>query len=162
MQIYVIRHGETEGNRLRVVQKPEVPLNDRGLSQAARMADRLRAAGIRRILASDYSRAAMTAGALSETTGIDVEYEPLLRERNYGDLRGQAYATFGFDPNAPDYEPPNGESWPVFHERIARAWERVVEVARETEGHLATVTHGLVCHSLALHHLELGDEALTK
>ncbi len=155
MKIFLIRHGETEGNRLRVVQKPDVPLNDRGLDQASRMAARLREAGIRRILASDYSRAAMTADALSQATRIEIESEPLLRERNFGDLRGQAYATFGFDPNGPDYEPPNGETWAVFHQRIERAWERVKGAARETEGHLAVVTHGLVCHSMALHHLTL-------
>ena len=79
----------------------------------------------------------------------------MLRERNFGDLRGQAYATFDFDPNGPDYEPPNGESWDVFHRRVATAWERVVSAAAETEGHLAVVTHGLVCHSVALHHLTL-------
>lgn len=151
----MIRHGETEGNRLRVVQKPDVPLNSRGLEQAGRMAERLRRAGIQRILASDYARAAMTAGALSQTTGVEIEFEPLLRERNFGDLRGQAYSTFDFDPNGPDYRPPNGESWDVFHRRVAAAWKRVAAAAGETEGHLAVVTHGLVCHSVALHHLTL-------
>ncbi|MEE2777058.1 MAG: hypothetical protein VYE73_09910, partial [Acidobacteriota bacterium] len=35
------------------------------------------------------------------------------------------------------------------------AWKRVAAVYREVEGYLAVVTHGLVCHSLALNHLAI-------
>jgi probable phosphoglycerate mutase len=153
--IYLIRHGETEGNRLRIVQPPELPLNERGLRQARACAVRLRSAGIARIVASDLSRARMTAQALAAETGTSVELEPLLQERNFGDLRGRPYATFDFDPMGLDYSPPGGESWETFHQRAARAWRRVEELAAETEGPLAVVTHGLVCHSFALHHLRL-------
>jgi probable phosphoglycerate mutase len=153
--IYLIRHGETEGNRLRIVQPPELPLNDRGLRQAAAMARRLRYAGITRIVASDLARARMTAEALSAETGTSIELEPLLQERNFGDLRGRTYASFDFDPMGPDYSPPGGESWDAFYQRAGRAWRRVEEAAVETAGALAIVTHGLVCHSFALHHLLL-------
>jgi probable phosphoglycerate mutase len=153
--IYLIRHGETEGNRLRIVQPPDLPLNDRGLRQAAAMAARLRDAGIARILSSDLARARMTAQALADATGRPIELEPLLAERNFGDLRGQAYASFDFDPMALDYAPPGGESWEGFHRRAALAWRRVEAAAAATGGALAVVTHGLVCHSFALHHLLL-------
>jgi probable phosphoglycerate mutase len=153
--IYLIRHGETEGNRLRIVQPPELPLNERGLRQARACAGRLRTAGIARIVASDLARAHMTAQALAGETGVPVELEPLLEERNFGDLRGHPYSSFDFDPMALDYSPPAGESWEDFHRRAGRAWRRVEELAEETEGALAIVTHGLVCHSFALHHLLL-------
>jgi probable phosphoglycerate mutase len=153
--IYLIRHGETEGNRLRIVQPPQLPLNDRGLRQARACAERLRDRGITRIVASDLARARMTAEALGEETGVAVELEPLLQERNFGDLRGRPYASFDFDPMALDYSPPGGESWEGFHQRAVTAWRRVEELAAETEGPLAIVTHGLVCHSFALHHLLL-------
>jgi probable phosphoglycerate mutase len=154
--LYLIRHGETEGNRLRVVQAPETPLNDRGLGQASAMARRLRDAGIGRILTSHLARARMTAEALAAETGVELEIEPLLEERNFGDLRGRPYSSFDFDPMALDYEPPGGESWEAFHLRAARAWGRVVgAVATQVGGNLAVVTHGLVCHSFALHHLLL-------
>ncbi len=148
MAIHLIRHGETAHNAGRVVQHPETPLSEHGLAQAARLGARLAEAGITRILASDYARAAMTAQALHTTTGVAIESEPLLRERNLGDLRGRPYAEFDFDPFAADYEPPNGESWEVFHARVDAAWERVAGAARDTEGHLAVVTHGLVCASV--------------
>ena len=40
MAIYLLRHGETPGNAHRVIQKPEVPLSERGLEQARRAARR--------------------------------------------------------------------------------------------------------------------------
>jgi probable phosphoglycerate mutase len=56
-----------------------------------------------------------------------------------------------------DYAPPNGETWEVFHTRVDRAWALVQERAAATDGHLAVVTHGLVCRSLAARHLVLPD-----
>lgn len=155
MSIYLIRHGETDGNRLRVVQVPGMPLNARGVAQAERLARRLEGAGVVRILTSDLTRAAMTADALARATGVSAEPEPLLQERNFGDFRGREYASFDFDPMGPDISPPGGESWEDFHERAAAAWRRVAEARAETEGSLAVVTHGLVCYSFALHHLHL-------
>ena len=57
----------------------------------------------------------------------------------------------------PDYAPPNGQSWPVFHARVDQAWARVQQLATATTGNLAVVTHGLVCRSLAARHLILAD-----
>ena len=153
MSIFVVRHGETAENRGRVVQLPDVPLSDRGRRQAERVAERLAREGVGRILASDLRRAAMTAEALAERTALAVETEPLLQERNFGDVRGTPYAELDVDLFAPDFAPPRGESWTVFHARVERAFARIVEAAAETRGHLVVVTHGLVCQSLALHHL---------
>jgi probable phosphoglycerate mutase len=123
--------------------------------QAERLGARLSGAGIARILSSDLARAAATAESLRKATGVAIEYEPLLHERNFGDIRGTSYADLGFDMFEPDYEPPNGESWVVFHARVDRAWERVRAAAAVAEGPLAVVTHGLVCRSLAARHLVL-------
>jgi len=157
-RLFLIRHGETDGNALRIVQHPHVPLSSRGLVQAERLARRLAAEGIARIIASDYARAVTTAEHLQRATGAPLVIEPLLRERNFGDLRGRPYAELGFDMFEPDYAPPNGETWPMFHERVDRAWAKVQELAAATsDGSLAVVTHGLVCRSLAARHLILGD-----
>jgi len=123
--------------------------------QAERLAHRLAAQGIVRIVSSDYARAAATAEHLRRATGVPLSFEPLLQERNFGDLRGRPYVELGFDMFEPDYAPPNGETWPVFHARVDLAWTRVQAIAAETSGNLAVVTHGLVCRSLAARHLIL-------
>ena len=127
------------------------------MAQAERLAQRLEREGIAAILSSDFARAAQTAERLQRATGAPVHYEPLLEERNFGDLRGTPYAELGLDMFAPGYAPPNGETWEVFHARVDRAWARVQEGAAAAAGHLAVVTHGLVCRSLAARHLILPD-----
>ena len=153
MSIYLIRHGETPGNRKRVVQVPETPLSEEGLEQARLLGVRLADVGLQRIVASDLTRAAMTAEALSKATGLPVEHDPLLQERNFGDLRGTPYAELAQDLFGPEFDPPGGESWEVFHRRVDTAWDRIREIATRTRGNLAVVTHGLVCHSLVSRHL---------
>src|SRR5262249_2289334 len=75
-----------------------------------------------------------TAEHLRRATGAPLSFEPLLQERNFGDLRGRTYSELGFDMFEPDYAPPNGETWPVFHERVDRAWARVQALAAESGG----------------------------
>jgi probable phosphoglycerate mutase len=157
MSLFLIRHGETDGNALRIVQRPDIPLSPRGETQAERLARRLARERIARIVSSDLARAAATAEFLRRETGAPLSFEPLLQERNFGDVRGTPYAELGFDLFAPDYAPPNGETWSAFEARVDRAWARVQELAAAVDGHLAVVTHGLVCGSLASRHLILAS-----
>jgi probable phosphoglycerate mutase len=154
-RLFLIRHGETVGNASRTVQLPDNPLSPRGVAQAERLARRLGSEGIAHILSSDFARARATAEHLQGVTGVPLTFEPLLQERNFGDLRGTPYADLGFDMFEPDYAPPNGETWPAFHARVDQAWARVQALAAATHGRLAVVTHGLVCRSLAARHLVL-------
>jgi probable phosphoglycerate mutase len=157
MAIFLIRHGETLGNASRTVQHPDAALSPRGVAQAERLAKRLERLGITAILSSDFTRAAQTAEALARVTGLPVRHEPVLAERNFGDIRGTPYAALGFDMFAPDYAPPKGETWEVFHARVDKAWTLIRGCAVAGDGHLAVVTHGLVCRSLAARHLLLPD-----
>ena len=156
-RIFLIRHGETEGNAARIVQRPEIPLSPRGLAQAEALARRLAKEGVARIVSSDLARAVGTAERLERATAAPLSFDPLLQERNFGDIRGTAYDDLGFELFALDYAPPGGETWDVFHARVDRAWEAVRALAAATRGDLAVVTHGLVCRSLAGRHLSLAD-----
>ena len=155
--ILLVRHGETEANATRVLQRPENPLSARGLEQAERLAARLAHLPVGRILASDFARARMTAERVAAATGAPLELDPGLRERDFGELRGTPYAELPCDPFAPGYVPPGGESWEDLHARTDAVWERVVRRAADTTGHLVVVTHGLVCHSLVSRRLELAE-----
>ncbi len=156
-RVFLIRHGETEGNASRIVQLPDIPLSARGVAQAERLARRLAGEGIAHIVSSDLPRAATTAAHLERATGVRLTFEPLLQERNFGDVRGTPYAELTVDLFAPDFAPSNGESWPAFHARVDRAWAQLQDLLRTVDGDLAVVTHGLVCRSLASRHLLLAD-----
>jgi len=157
MTILLVRHGETDGNAARILQRPDVPLNARGMRQAEQLAERLSAHGFVHILCSDLLRARMTAAPLAARSGFAIEESPLLQERNFGDLRGTAYAAVGQDPFGLDFVPPNGEDWSTFHLRVAEAFAFIVSRRRAVGGPLVVVTHGLVCRALVEQHALLPD-----
>jgi probable phosphoglycerate mutase len=160
MAIYLVRHGETPGNAARIVQKPDIPLSPNGVDQARRVARRLAGEGIGQIISSDLARAAMTAEAVQQATGAPLRFDPLLQERNFGDVRGTPYAELDFDLFAPDYDPPGGESWERFEKRMDEAWALIQRAAEECREDLAVITHGLVCRSVVTRraHLLEGEE----
>lgn len=160
MTIVLVRHGETAGNAGLILQKPEIPLNERGLQQAQLLGARLHGLGCIHILCSDFPRALMTAAPLAKLTGLTIEQSALLQERNFGDLRGTPYADLATNPFAPDFAPPNGETWPAFYERVDRAFELMVARRRTLTGTLVVITHGLVCLAIAARHLSAGALAV--
>jgi broad specificity phosphatase PhoE len=157
MTILLVRHGETTGNASRIVQRADVPLNERGIRQAEQLARRLFDHGFVHIVCSDLLRARMTAAPLAARSGIAIEESPLLQERNFGDLRGVPYAELTEDPFGPDFAPPNGEDWPTFHARVADAFDFIVSRRRSVNGALVVVTHGLVCCALVERHARLPE-----
>jgi probable phosphoglycerate mutase len=152
MAILLVRHGETAGNASRVIQRPEVPLNERGMRQAALLAERLFALGFARVLCSDLLRARMTAEPLRARGSVEIEETALLQERNFGDLRGTPYDQLTEDPFAPGYLPPGGESVEMFHRRAAQAFSLIIERRCELSGSLVVVTHGLMCRAILENH----------
>jgi probable phosphoglycerate mutase len=157
MTILLVRHGETDGNAARVLQRADVPLNERGVRQADQLAARLSAHGFVHIVCSDLLRARMTAAPLAARSGIVVEESPLLQERNFGDLRGMPYAVLTEDPFGLGFAPPNGEDWPTFHARVADAFAFIVSRRRGVDGTLVVITHGLVCRALVERHALLPE-----
>ena len=157
MTILLVRHGETAGNVARILQRADVPLNERGICQAEQLAQRLCNHGFVHIVCSDLLRARMTAAPLAARSGIAVEESPLLQERNFGDLRGMPYAELTENPFGPDFAPPNGEDWPTFHARVADAFDFIVSTRRSANGTLVVATHGLVCRALVERHALLPD-----
>jgi 2,3-bisphosphoglycerate-dependent phosphoglycerate mutase len=157
MTILLVRHGETAGNASRVLQRPDTPLNERGMRQAEQLAQRLADDGFVHVVCSDLLRARMTAAPLADRSRVAIEESPLLQERNYGDLRGVPYAELTENPFGPDFAPPNGEDWPTFHARVAQAFDFIVSRRRRVNGALVVVTHGLVCRALVGRHALLPD-----
>ena len=79
------------------MQPAATPLNEHGVRQARMLAEWLTSGPFRpaRIISSDLARAHMTAEPIASTLGLDIELEPLLQERNFGDLRGRTLRLVG-------------------------------------------------------------------
>jgi probable phosphoglycerate mutase len=88
-RLLVWRHGQTRWNATdRVQGQMDVDLDEVGEAQAARAAPLLAACSPDLIVSSDLTRAARTAAALAALTGLTVDYDPRLRERDYGPWQG--------------------------------------------------------------------------
>lgn len=158
--IVLVRHGETEGNAKRILQVAETPLSDVGIAQAASLAPRILQLGAAAILCSDLLRARMTAEPIAALTGAPVTFSALLQERNFGDLRGTPYAALTSDPFAPNFAPPNGETWEMFFARVDQAFALIREHARALHGNLVVVTHGMLCAALVRRHVRVAAEVV--
>ncbi|UZN01836.1 histidine phosphatase family protein [Cellulomonas sp. S1-8] len=87
------RHARTAYNaQARLQGQIDIPLDEVGHWQARTSAARLAARHRRpaRIVASDLTRAAETAGYLGRALGVPVELDPRLRERAFGEWEGLA------------------------------------------------------------------------
>lgn len=144
MSLLLIRHGETPLNVARVLQPADTPLSDRGRAQAQALAQRLRGEALGQIVCSDLPRARQTAEIVAAACGVAIETTPLLRERDFGDLRGRPYDGLGFDPLTMADAPPGGESIAEFEARCALAWVDLLQRRAGLGAALAVVTHGLV------------------
>lgn len=90
MKIYLVRHGETEWNKMQLLQgREDVPLNDTGIEQARMCGKAFVGTPIDRVISSPLIRAQETASIISDCLGsFPVEIEPNLIERDFGLISG--------------------------------------------------------------------------
>lgn len=148
MTMMWLRHGETALNAARVMQPADTPLSAIGLAQARAAAQRLAALRPAAILASDLPRAQQTAEALAALTGLPIETDALLQERNFGALRGRPWDELGFDATSMVEAPEGGESLAQFLARCDAAWALALRRRAALRGPLVVVSHGLLIHAV--------------
>lgn len=89
MRLLLVRHGQSEGNAAGIVQgSMDFGLTELGALQARVTAERLAREEIHRIVSSPLRRAADTAVAISEGTGVTIEFADGLREYDIGAASG--------------------------------------------------------------------------
>ncbi len=109
---WFLRHGETAWNALNLSQgNVDIPLNEVGLAQARTAAGSLSGCGIRSIVASDLSRARVTAEIVAERIGAPVTLDPGLREVSFGVQEGQPMAHWFDEWVAGAFTPERAESF---------------------------------------------------
>ena len=79
-RIYLVRHGESDGNVGNVYQSGDIALSQKGIMQASSVAKRFERTPIERIISSPYTRARATADHIAEMVGMSVEENSSLRE----------------------------------------------------------------------------------
>ncbi|MBL8049134.1 MAG: histidine phosphatase family protein [Chthonomonas sp.] len=154
MQVYLIRHGQTEWNRLGKAQgHTDIDLDETGQRQVSELETAFAGRPLGQVWSSDLVRATSTAAALTRATGAALTTDAALRERAFGEWEGFAYndvhtrlreASAEVDISEFHARPPGGES-------VLDVWHRVESIVarlREAEQPIAIVSHGGVCAQL--------------
>lgn len=159
MQLFMIRHGQTEWNRQRrVMGTGPVPLNEQGREMVRILARALEREGIRAIYTSTVERARETAGILADAWDAEVRDEPRLNEASFERWIGRTYGELKGDPDFELYTTMPTRSNFSEHEGLAEVQRRVVEsverIRAECPGRkAAAVSHSDVIKPLIAHHL---------
>ncbi len=154
MKFYLLRHGETEWNKLGKFQGlTDVSLNDRGLAQAKDSARAALGWEHDALYSSSLTRTVQVAEEIRKVTGTPIVTQPGLRELSLGDLEGvtgaemregwpELYASWRKNPA--DVQMPNGESLSQLQER---AWQVIQDIERHHADDSGVV---VVCHNFTI------------
>lgn len=166
-RLYLIRHGETEWNKLEKTQGcTDINLSENGYIQAERLARRLLNEGIDAVYTSDLKRAYVTARIIADQLNTEVFTHPGLREMNFGCWEGLDFHSIKRDYtethrlwiSSPDKAViPGAEELLEVQNRVTAAVQGIVSL--NSGGRIALVSHGvtLKCLIFGLLGIDLGN-----
>jgi probable phosphoglycerate mutase len=149
VDLFIVRHGETEWNREgRIQGHRDSPLTALGVEQARAAALRLASERLDALYSSDLGRARQTAHEVSLVTALPIVYDTGLRERAFGVHEGKTWEEIATQhpgdarllKEDPAHPIPAGESLVRFRERAIGALRRIARDRRSAR--IAVVTHG--------------------
>ncbi|MGN0193763.1 MAG: histidine phosphatase family protein [Pseudoramibacter sp.] len=150
MNIYIIRHAQTQGNaEKRYLGVIESPLTETGRRQQEETLKRLAPVPFDAVYSSPCGRTLAMAQALAAKNGLSVKVDERLREMHFGIFDGltadeaQAKAPEVWQRWLSDFDHcrlPEGESFQDVKSRFKGFWETIRE--KQGEPNIACVAHG--------------------
>ncbi len=146
--ITLLRHGESEGNLSQTLQgQLDYPLTAHGQEQAHKLASFWKSEQYQfdRIISSPLQRASKTAEIIAAALEVPVEYDPIWKERNFGQLEGQLLEQISQRTPPVDFFHPyeavggTGESQLDLYTRACQALQSIL---RLPAGSYLVVSHG--------------------
>lgn len=154
MKLFVIRHGESEADVLKVHEgRADFPLTERGRKQVRAMASSLAKMNrIDKIYSSPLKRASQSATIVAEATGAPVTLMEELMEYNNGLLAGlpfdEAQVRYPMPARKPLHWSDYGmESLIAFRARAEAALSKIIEQSADDDA-VAIVCHGGIIQML--------------
>lgn len=151
MDIYLLRHGETDWNRKGLLQgHTDIPLNERGREQVDDTVRNLSGLGVRMdaIVASPLRRARESAEIAAHRLGFPEEQivvEDLLIERGFGE--GEGMSLQEMKERYPDSDCPGMESREELVKRAGQAFQKITGDYCDAE-RILLAAHGAVLFAL--------------
>lgn len=149
---YLVRHGETEwNNQYRAQGHMDIPLNAKGLAQAALAGGRLAPIQFAAAYCSDLSRVVTTAEQIMQGRDIPLTKMEALREKSFGDLEGITFQELRerhpvvykklFEEDI-HFAPDGGESDLQVHNRVKKVADDLLARHANSESNILVVAHG--------------------
>lgn len=149
MKIYLVRHGQTAWNAAKRWQgTTDIPLDETGLEQAAKLAQKMTQYPIQAIYSSPLQRAAATAQAVAEKFTLPVIYNQELEEIRLGEWEGhtseEIIAKHGskFSIWETNHEEQIGHGVETNHDLQQRAWAAFDTICTQETADTLIVSHG--------------------
>ena len=145
MHMFIVRHGETEWNRLGKVQgKEDIPLNEHGIEQAKDTARVFKGRTFEVVITSPLQRTKQTAAYLCKDAIVKSQREDeRIIEKGFGVCEGMEIAIR--HEKYPDGHAEGEESFQAVRQRMVEA---VREYAKTYTGDVLFVTHGCAIAAL--------------
>jgi alpha-ribazole phosphatase len=162
-RLYLVRHGETVGSAGLAVGQTDLQLSRSGVREVEALAASWSGPAPDLLVASDLSRAALSAQILGARFGGFPTFDPRLRELSFGDWEGRPWDEIHReDPGRLaawgerwwEVAPPGGETFADLKHRVL-AW--LEELARIEEGVVVAVAHGGSLRALLAALLDIPD-----
>lgn len=151
MKLTMMRHGETDRNRLnRVLGRSDLPLNETGLAQADAAGRRLSRTGFDAIYSSPMKRAYQTAEGVAryQSHPVPILVKDALIEQNFGVFEGDKRDDPAYQSEKHAFFKPfaGGESMLDVAARVYHFLDTLAREARlKKQENILLVTHGGVC-----------------
>lgn len=151
IQVYLIRHGETEWNAARRIQgQSDSPLTALGERQARQVAGRLSTMGITHVIASDLGRTRQTGQIIADACGCELRTDERLRELHMGVLETRFLDSLSAEEETwrkrmvdgtPEARIPEGESMRDLAVRMRAALDACLSLPEGSQP--ALISHGI-------------------
>ena len=155
MKILLVRHGETEWNRVNRLQgQLDSPVTEHGCAQIAALIGALADEKIERIVSSPSGRAVAAARQLAGHFSCPMRFDARLNERGFGVLEGKVYSQLTPDEQRLFERIYSAESQvtPQYGESLAAAASRTLEallaIGATAERCVCVVSHGHVLQAV--------------
>lgn len=154
MTLYVVRHGETEGNLGKFHQTDATPLTKNGLNQAKKLAQRFTHTHIDTIIASPTVRTRQTASEIAQVTQADITFDERFKEKRnpsmvankpYSDTLKTVWDTIFSHFDDPKFHHSDEENAWDFIARVSSGFQ---ELEKRKETSIVLVTHGFVVRTI--------------
>jgi alpha-ribazole phosphatase len=160
LEIILIRHGETEHNRIgKFTGSTDVSINSKGEEQAVRLAVILKDDSISSVYTSDLKRCKETAKFIKCDK---VSHTGNLREMDFGHWEGMSYneikekypeEIIKWESDWTTFRIPEGESFADMSRRVLEEFDKIVKSHNESSDKIAIVTHGGCIRTILGHYI---------